>query len=134
MSSSNANPLAALHQAAEAVRQQLQAAAFDAAAVQRLADFIDTQRPLVKPEDQQGVVTALGCFLGECLVQTFHGQWAAGPDGSTGVGIQGQHFFNPFFLVDQQFKQGAPANVAAFFASVPNRISEKVQRNSWIKY
>lgn len=129
---STESPLTALHQAAEAVRQQLQVNAFDAAAVQRLADFIEAQRPSLKPEDRQGVITALGCFLGECMVQTFGGQWAAGPDGSTGVGIDGQHFFNPFYRIEQQLTHGLQESVAAFFASVPNRMAEKVQRKSWI--
>ena len=90
------NPVAALVAAAEAVRQQLHVNQYDAAAVQLLAEFIEAQRTTVKEADRQGVITALGCFLGQCLVTEYGGEWAKGPDGSTGVGLNGTSFFNPF--------------------------------------
>lgn len=129
---SEPNPLASLVAAAEAVRQQLQVNAFDAAAVQRLTDFIETQRPTVKETDRQGVITALGCFLGQCLVETYGGTWAQGPDGTTGVGINQTSFFNPFYRVSEQLTKGLSQSVAEFFAGVPERLAAKPGRKSWI--
>jgi hypothetical protein len=125
------NPLAALRAAAEAVRQQLHAAAFDAAAVQQLASFIEAQRNTLPAAEKQGIVTALGCFLGECLAQTYNGTWAQGPDGTTGVGINQSSFFNPFFRVAEQFEKGNAESVVDFFASVPIRL-ENPSRRQWI--
>jgi hypothetical protein len=126
------NPLASLTAAAEAVRQQLQVNAFDAAAVERLAEFIEGQRPTLKAADRQGVVMALGCFLGQCLVQTYGGTWAQGPDGTTGVGINQTSFFNPFYRISQQLDKGQPESVAAFFASIPERLAAAPRRKNWI--
>ena len=135
MPEQQSDPVASLTTAAEAVRQQLRVAAFDAAAVAELARFIEGQRaPLgASPADRQGVVTALGCFLGECLVRTYNGEWATGPDSTTGVGLANRLFFNPFYLVEQQLRQGEKASVAAFFASVPARVAARLApRKGWI--
>lgn len=129
---SDENPLAQLHQAAEAVRQQLQTADFDAAGVQRLADFIEEQRPQLSRDNIQGVVMALGAFLGQCMVQGYQGEWASGPDGTTGVGYQGTRFYNPFYRVMLQFDNGAQDSVADFYASIPQRLAEPLPKRSWI--
>lgn len=128
---SDTNPLAALQAAAEAVRQQLQASAFDAAAVQQLDRFIESQRVSLPAAEKEGVITALGCFLGECLVQTYKGAWAQGPDGTTGVGINQNSFFNPFFRISEQLEKGAAESVAEFFASVPTRLANPSSRQ-WV--
>ncbi|MCC2547748.1 hypothetical protein LJY25_14950 [Hymenobacter sp. BT175] len=132
MSDAPESPIAALYAAAEAVRQQLQLATYDEAAVQRLAGFIEEQRPLLKPDNHESVATALGCFLGQCMVQVFGGEWAAGPDGSTGVGIQGKHFFNPFYRVAEQLARGEKESVAMFFAGIPARLAAPQGRKGWI--
>lgn len=131
----NAPEVTALQAAAEQVRQQLGLAAYNAAAVRELDRFIAMQReelPAQSP-DREGVVTALGCFLGQCLVSAYRGEWAAGADGSTGVGLANRLFFNPFYLVNQQFTSGAGASVAAFFESVPQRLlAASGPRKHWI--
>ncbi len=126
------SPLVALQNAAEAVRHQLRVNAYDAEAVQRLDEFIEVQRPIIKETDRQGVITALGCFLGQCLVQTYGGTWAQDPQGTTGVGINSNAFFNPFYRVSEQLTQGPAQSVAAFFAAVPERLAAKPGRKTWI--
>ena len=115
----------ALTTAAEQVSQQLGLPGFSGEAIPHLSHLIDAQRTKLAPAERNDFITAVGCYLGECLVRTYHGDWAAGPDGSTGVGIAGQLFFNPFFLVKEQLDKGATASVAAFFASVPWRLAER---------
>jgi len=128
---SDANPLAALRAAAEAVRQQLRVPAFDTAGVQVLDTFIEGQRDTLSAAEKEGVVTALGCFLGECLVQTYGGTWAQGPDGTTGVGINQSSFFNPFYRVAEQLEKGAAESVVAFLAGVPIQLANSGRRQ-WI--
>jgi len=115
----------ALTTTAEEVRQQLELPGYGGEAVPHLSRIIDATRRSLAPAEREGFITAVGCYLGECLVRTYHGVWAAGPDGSTGVGIAGQLFFNPFFLVKEQLDKGTTASVAAFFASVPWRLADK---------
>lgn len=127
------SPVSALEAAAEAVRQQLGLAGFDAEGVARLDHFIAAQRGQVAAGQRAGVAQAFGCYLGECLVRTYGGEWAAGPDGSTGVGLAERLFFNPFYLVSQQLDRGDAASVAAFFASVPGRLQAPAAgRKRWI--
>ena len=115
----------ALTTTAEDVRQQLNLAGYGTQEITHLSRIIDAQRRSLAPAEREGFCTAIGCYLGECLVRTYRGEWAAGPDGTTGVGIAGQLFFNPFFLVKEQLDKGATASVAAFFASVPWRLAER---------
>lgn len=126
------NPLVPLLKAAEAVRQQLQVNAFDAQGVQRLDELIEAQRPNIKATDREGVISALGCFLGQCLVSTYQGEWAVGPDKTTGIGIAGKHFFNPFYRVSQQLAHGQKESVAVFFAGIPERVAVEPRRKNWI--
>ena len=129
----NSPQVIALQAAAEQVRQQLQLAAYDAAAVRELDHFIEAQRTILSEAERTGVVSALGCFLGECLVRTYGAEWAAGPDGTTGVGLANRFFFNPFHLVNTQLNEGQSASVAAFFGSVPARLAApKPARKGWI--
>ena len=126
-------PLDSINAAAEQVRQQLNLKTFDTEAVAHLANFIQAQRGQLPAAERQGVVMALGCFLGQCLVQVYRGEWGTGRDGTTGVGLAQQFFFNPFHLVDAQLNEGESASVAAFFASVPSRLkTPPAARKGWI--
>ncbi|RYY19389.1 MAG: hypothetical protein EOO36_05890 [Cytophagaceae bacterium] len=122
MSDQSAEVLA-LTAAAEQVRQELNLAGFGSEEIAHLNRVIDAQRSRLTLAEREGFLTGLGCYLGECLVRTYHGDWAAGPDGTTGVGIAGKLFFNPFYLVKEHLDKGATASVASFFASVPWRVA-----------
>ena len=63
----------------------------------------------------------------------YSGEWAKGPDGSTGVGLRERFFFNPFHLVNQQLNEGERASVATFFAGLPQRLAAPpAVRTRWI--
>lgn len=127
------SPLESIRAAAEQVRQQLQLKDYDAEGVTHLATFIQAQRGHLDAAERPGVIMALGCFLGECLVRVYRGEWGTGRDGTTGVGLAGRFFFNPFHLVDAQLNEGERASVATFFASVPARIKPlPPARKGWI--
>ncbi|MGY3089871.1 hypothetical protein ACVWYF_002919 [Hymenobacter sp. UYAg731] len=133
MSEPTPTPLDSINAAAEQVRQQLNLNAFDAEGVAHLDNFIRAQRGILGPAERPGVVMALGCFLGQCLVEVYRGEWGTGKDRTTGVGLGGRFFFNPFYLVDAQLNEGESASVAAFFASVPQRLkTPPAARKAWI--
>ena len=133
MADETSAPLASILAAAEQVRVQLKLKAFDAEAVAHLDNFIEAQRGQLPAAEREGVMMALGCFLGQCLVEVYRGEWGTGRDGTTGVGIAGNFFFNPFYLVNAQLNEGESASVAAFFASVPTRLkTPPAARKAWI--
>jgi hypothetical protein len=133
MPETSPSPLDSIQVAAEQVRQQLKLKAFDAEGVAHLANFIQAQRGILPAAEREGVIMALGCFLGHCLVQVYRGEWGTGRDGTTGVGLGGRFFFNPFHLVNAQLNEGESASVAAFFASVPARLkTPPPARKGWI--
>ncbi|GAA3982081.1 hypothetical protein [Hymenobacter antarcticus] len=133
MSDTTPTPLDSINIAAEQVREQLKLRAFDAEGVAHLANFIQAQRGVLAAAERPGVVMALGCYLGQCLVQVYRGEWGTGRDNTTGVGLAGRFFFNPFHLVDAQLNEGESASVAAFFASVPARLqTPPAARKAWI--
>ena len=133
MSEATISPLDSILAAAEQVREQLKLKAFDAEGVAHLANFIQAQRGQLDAAVRSGVLMALGCFLGQCLVQVYGGEWGTGRDGTTGIGLAKHFFFNPFHLVDAQLNEGESASVAAFFASVPSRLKAvPVARKGWI--
>ena len=133
MHAASPSPLDSINAAAEQVRAQLKLNAFDAEAVAHLDHFITAQRGQLPAAERPGFVMALGCFLGQCLVQVYRGEWGTGKDGTTGIGLADRFFFYPFHLVDAQLNEGESASVAAFFASVPARLKTlPAARKGWI--
>ncbi|KUG09425.1 hypothetical protein [Solirubrum puertoriconensis] len=122
-----------LRAAAEAVRQQLNVSAFDEAAVQILAEFIEKQRQDIGDADKPNVVNALGCFLGECIIRAFGGQWIHNEAGVVGIQLGAHTFVRPFEHVDRQLTHGLAESVSGFYQSVPSRLSvQPARRLTWI--
>jgi hypothetical protein len=76
MADATPSPLDSINAAAEQVRAQLKLKSFNAEAVAHLANFIEAQRAELGPADRPGVIMALGCFLGHCLVQVYRANGA----------------------------------------------------------
>lgn len=123
-----------LRSAAEAVRQNLNLPSFDESAVGRLGEFIDRERSTINHEARPGVVNALGCFLGECIIRSFGGYWHRDASGLVGVQVAGSTFINPFSYVERQLVQGAAESVMVLFRSVPSRLAAAAtpRRRTWI--
>ncbi|GAA4372310.1 hypothetical protein [Hymenobacter koreensis] len=122
-----------LRTAAEAVRQQLNVPAFDAVAVRALMDFIEQQRHGIEPAAREGVVNALGCFLGECIIRTYGGRWETNESGLVGVQLGAHTFVRPFVHVDRQLTHGLAESVDGFYLSVPDRLKQQpAPRKTWI--
>ena len=123
-----------LRSAAEAVRQNLNIPSFDEVAVSTLTEFIDRERTSIEHEAMPGVVNALGCFLGECIIRSFGGHWHRDASGLVGVQIAGCTFINPFSYVERQLVHGAVESVMVFFHSVPTRLAAAAvpRRRTWI--
>jgi hypothetical protein len=122
-----------LRSAAEAVRQQLNVPAFDDAAVRVLADFIETQRHDIGGASREGIVNALGCFLGECIIHCYGGRWETNEAGIVGIQLGAHTFVRPFEHVDRQLTHGLAESVDGFYQSVPSRLKQQpAVRRTWI--
>lgn len=137
-----------LQTAAEAVRQNLNLTAFDEAAVRALSEFIERERRNVATPEQAGVVQALGCFLGECILRSFGGHWHRDGAGRVGVRLPGSPdgaLLNPFEAVEGQLLRRRGPAVLELFGSGKARLqaavvahpdaraaAEPARRRTWI--
>ncbi|ALD21659.1 hypothetical protein [Hymenobacter sp. DG25A] len=120
-----------LRAAAEDVRQNLNFSSFDEPAVRELAKFIEEQRTTVPEDEQPGVINALGCFLGECIIRTFGGYWHRELNGLVGVRLQGRGLINPFVSVERHLLYGVADAVVSVFREAAV-VPETTRRRTWI--
>jgi hypothetical protein len=64
------------------------------------------------------LISALGSFLGECLVRTCGGSWKR-RDGAWGIAFDEEHFVQPFAAVAAQLESGRARGIGNFFDLVP---------------
>ncbi|WP_303312590.1 hypothetical protein [Hymenobacter sp. BT730] len=120
-----------LRSAAEAVRENLNISSFDEPAVRELAKFIEEQRTTMPAEEQPGVINALGCFLGECIIRSFGGYWYREINGLVSVRLQGSTLINPFVSVERHLLHGVTDAVVAVFREAAQAPVSTLRR-TWI--
>jgi hypothetical protein len=92
---------------------------FDQAGVIWIDDYINRLREQSVTEDRSGLVSTLGSFVGESIIQTFGGSWLE-IDGMWGVQVNERVWACPFAKVAQQFENGPEDSVADFFRTIPD--------------
>ncbi|MBC6988149.1 hypothetical protein [Hymenobacter sp. BT491] len=100
-----------------------------------LAEFIEKERVNASPADRAAVINALGCFLGECIVRSFGGQWNRDTAGVVGVQLGAGTFINPFWYVERQWLYKLSDVITGLYASIPLRVAggeEPRRRRTWI--
>ncbi|AIZ63220.1 hypothetical protein PK28_05095 [Hymenobacter sp. DG25B] len=120
-----------LRTAAEAVRQNLNFSSFDEPAVRELAKFIEEQRSTMPEAEQPGVINALGCFLGECIIRSFGGYWHREMNGLVGVRLQGRDLINPFVSIERHLLHGVVDAVVSVFREAAV-VPDSARRRTWI--
>ncbi|WP_437281108.1 hypothetical protein WME90_11290 [Sorangium sp. So ce375] len=91
---------------------------YDLAGVSWLDGFIQRQHEQGREEQRDGLVSTLGSYLGECVVQTFGGEWAE-KDGSWCVRFDDRNAVFPFAKVAKHLESGAGDSVLSFFTLIP---------------
>jgi hypothetical protein len=92
---------------------------YDEAGVRWLDGYIARQHESASNELKNQLVNTLGSFLGECIRQTYGGQWASDPQSGTWC-IQfspGNNAY-PFNKVRKQLHEGADDSVLPFFTAI----------------
>lgn len=91
---------------------------FDSPSVQLLEQFIESQRAQ-SFEIKTSLTQTLGCFLGECIIQTYGGSWQYDDHGHLGVYFDPDNAVFPLERVREQFEQGLDASVYRFYTLIP---------------
>lgn len=91
---------------------------FDEAGVRWLDGYIQRQHEQGNPANREGLVSTLGSYLGECIIQSYRGAWAE-VDGSWCVRFDERNAAYPFVKVGKQLEYGAEDSVLSFFTSIP---------------
>ena len=98
----------------------------DAASVKWLEEFIETQRgsPDLDEEAIEGLIWALGGYLGEAIIEATGGAWVAEHD-TLLVRFPNGAACSPFSKVAKQFDQGLEAgeSVAGFYDMAVNQVA-----------
>jgi len=92
---------------------------YDEAGVEWLDEYIDIQRESASDDVKERLPNTLGSYLGECIRQTFGGQWLQDPQAGWSVKINDKLSVYPFNKVRKQLANGDGDSVLAFFTSIP---------------
>ncbi|PWF45993.1 hypothetical protein [Massilia glaciei] len=92
---------------------------YDARGVQWLDRYIDGQHAQATPEVKEKLVHTLGSFLGECIRQTYGGQWVVEPESPYWfIRFSDDNAAYPFSKVSKQLRHGADESVLGFFVAI----------------
>jgi hypothetical protein len=98
---------------------------FDEEGVRWLDGYIQRQHEHGDPANIDGLVSTLGSYLGECIIQSYGGTWGE-VDGSWCVRFDDKNGTYPLAKVRKHLENGAEDSVLSFFTLIP--IVFKMQR------
>ena len=90
----------------------------DEAGVRWLDGYIHRQHEQGNPANRDGLVSTLGSYLGECIIQCFGGQWIE-IGGVWCVQFSEGNAAYPLAKVRKQLENGAGDSVLSFFTAIP---------------
>jgi hypothetical protein len=93
---------------------------YDAQSVAWLDGYIERQRAGndMTPELMNGLVSTLGSYLGECVINCYGGYWE-NEGGEWRVSFDSQNAVYPFAKVRKQFEGGPGDSIKSFFELIP---------------
>jgi hypothetical protein len=102
---------------------------YNAESVAWVDGFIEQQRNRSDLDKNtiNGLVDALGSFLGECIIRCFGGYWN-NSDGEWCVRFDKENAVYPFNKVHKQFANGQEDSIRSFFELIPVMFKEHVQK------
>jgi hypothetical protein len=92
--------------------------ALDENGVRWLNGFIQRQHEQGELAIRSGLISTLGSFLGECIVECYGGEWKE-VDGMLAVAFDERHAVFPFNKVAKHLDGGADDSVLSFFTTIP---------------
>ena len=102
---------------------------YNAPSVQWLDGYIERQRSRPESDDIQveRLADVLGCWLGECIIACYGGDWAE-IDGVWGVAFDESNTAFPLSKVKKHFQNGSSDSVLSFFETIPVVFSKQVTK------
>lgn len=93
---------------------------YDAQSVAWLDGYIERQRARAEITEEliNGLVNALGSYLGECVIQSYGGYWEE-EAGQWRVSFDDENAVYPFAKVAKQFNNGSEDSIRSFFETIP---------------
>lgn len=91
---------------------------FDRSAVEWLDGFVTRQHENSDPNNMSGLVSTLGSFFGECIIQTFGGEWAQ-CEQEWCVQFDDKNAAFPFAKIEKHLKNGREDSVLSMFDAIP---------------
>lgn len=96
---------------------------YDEAGVRWLDQYIEHQREAAAPDVRERLPNTLGSYLGECVRQTFGGEWVQDPQVGWSVKINDRLSVYPFSKVRKQLASADGESVLGFFTAIPALLS-----------
>ena len=117
---------------AETVRKTLKLK-YDEQSVKFIEEFIEKNKNSFEKEEWDGIINGLGCFIGQCIINNFGGQWEVEKEtGSVAVRFSDNNKAYPLTKVSKQFHNGLEDSVTSFYRHVP--ILFNVRKKPWWKF
>jgi hypothetical protein len=91
---------------------------YDRDGVEWLDGYIQRQHEHGDPDNREALVSTLGSFLGECIIETYGGDWTHTEYGWS-VAFDNGNAAYPFAKAAKQLENGAEDSVLSFFDSIP---------------
>jgi hypothetical protein len=102
---------------------------YDEAGVRWLDGYIDRQRENGDPQVKERLLNTLGSYLGECVRQTFGGDWVQDPNYGWAVKVNEKLSVFPFAKVRKQLNSADGESVLAFFRAIPALMHGRPKRS-----
>jgi hypothetical protein len=123
-----------LENLAESVRTELNLQ-YDAASVKFIEGFIERNKSSFDKEESNGLIHSLGCFLGQCIIENYGGQWQVDKEtDSVAVVFDNNNKAYPFAKVSKQFDNGLEDSVYSFYSVIPTVFKLGKKRKPWWKF
>lgn len=91
---------------------------FDLTAVEWLDGCVTRQHEQGDPNNVEGLVSTLGSFFGECVVQTYGGKWFEDENGWC-VRFDEKNAVFPFAKIEKHLRNGPEDSVLSMFETIP---------------
>ena len=104
------------------VASGLETFGFDAPSVEWLEGYIERQRANdPNPDFVKNLSSVLGCFLGECIIRTYGGEWSDDEQYGLCVALNHGNAAFPLAKVRKQFDNGVDGGdgIYGFFTAIP---------------
>jgi hypothetical protein len=107
---------------------------YDEAGVRWLDGYIDRQREAAEPELKARLASTLGSYLGECIRQTYGGEWLQDPEAGWTVKISEKLSVYPFNKVQKQLAEGDGESVLGFFTTIAALLAAPGLKRRWWRF